>query len=365
MNTKPAMTSPYYSSAVWGIFSTIATVYSLISHATLGLLYPCGTRIQKSLPSLPNPTPDDIGLVAIITGCNTGIGLETTRGLVKRGYTVILACRSREKAMEATADISGPGKVDFVHPLDLSAFDSVKDFAEAVRHKYNHIDLLINNAGRNTSGRSEKYLDLCFQTNFLGHFLLTQQLIPLLMKAKEGRIVNLASVMHHFCRDSISHDYQYWIDCARYHTEPRSTYSPSKLAAILFTVELRKRYPKLSTIAVNPGSVNSDIWRTFPRFVIPLFRLVFLDTVQGSTCSLAASLLPSTDLPLYLQPYWIPFSKDSAPHPIFEMLGLFAGYAPTSPRLPSDGGFFEASSLWKASEELTQCKFPVATEFHQ
>jgi hypothetical protein len=136
------------------------------------------------------------------------------------------------------------------------------------------------------------------------------------------------------------------------------------LAAILFTVALRQRYPKLSIIAVNPGSVNSDIWRAFPRFVIPLFRLIFLDTVQGSTCSLAAALLPSIDLPLYVQPYWIPFLRDSAPHPILEMLGLFAGFVPTSPRLPSDGGIFEANSLWKASEELTQCKFAIVTENH-
>lgn len=355
------MISPYYSKAIWGSFSAIAALYSTVSHAALGCLHPFGVRVQNALPDVTVPQSGETR-IAIVTGSNTGIGLETTRALVERGYTVIVACRSRDKALAAIEGIpANNGQAIFVHPLDLSSFDSVKAFANAVAERFGHVDLLINNAGRNTSGPGEGDLDLCFQTNFLGHFVLTQRLLPLLLKAKKGRIVNLASVMHHYCRDAEVHDFEYWNKCARYGSQPESTYSPSKLAALLFTVALRSRYPQLSSIAANPGSVNSEIWRGFPRFIIPLFRLAFLTTSQGSSCSVAAATLSDDDLPLYLQPYWMPFSTSNrTPHPIFETLGPYAGYVPTAPRLPQDGGFFEAEALWRASEQLTGCKFPIS-----
>jgi NAD(P)-dependent dehydrogenase (short-subunit alcohol dehydrogenase family) len=348
-------TSPYYSISVWGAFSGVAAVYSILSHAALGCLHPFGARVQNVLPEVPQSSEPR---VVVVTGSNTGIGLETAKALAERGFTVIMACRSRDKAIEAIDHISASDRAIFVHPLDLSCQESIKAFAKAVAEKYDHIDILINNAGRNTSGKGEGDLDLCFQTNFLGHFVLTQQLMPLLLKAKKGRIVNLASVMHHYCNDAKVHDYTYWKGCARYGCEPVSTYSPSKLAAVLFTVALRKKYPQLSSIVVNPGSVNSDIWRHFPRFIIPLLRLIFLTTKQGSSCSVAAATLPDDNLPLYLQPYWMPVTSERTPHPIFETLGPYAGYVPTSPRLPSDGGAFEAEALWQASEELTGCMFP-------
>ena len=354
------MISPYYSKAAWGSFSAIAALYSIISHAALGCLHPFGVRVQNALPHVAVGGSGETR-IAIVTGSNTGIGLETMRALVERGYTVIVACRSRDKALAAIEGISPNGQAVFLHPLDLSSFDSVKAFANAVAEKYDHVDLLINNAGRNTSGPGEGGLDLCFQTNFLGHFVLTQRLLPLLLKAEKGRIVNLASVMHHYCRDADVHDFEYWNNCARYGSQPESTYSPSKLAAVLFTLALRCRYPELSSIAANPGSVNSEIWRGFPRFIIPLFRLAFLTTSQGSSCTVAAATLPDDELPLYLQPYWMPYSTTNrTPHPIFETLGPYAGYVPTAPRLAEDGGTLEAEALWRASEHLTGCKFPIS-----
>ena len=206
------MISPYYSKAVWGAFSGIAALYSTVTHVALGCLHPFGVRLQNTLPSMPQ-LPEANNRVAIVTGSNTGIGLETTKALVERGFTVIMACRSRDKAEAAIDSISASGKAVFVHPLDLSSIESVKDFSKAVAEKYKHVDVLINNAGRNTSGQGEGDLDLCFQTNFLGHFVLTQELLPLLLKAKKGRIVNLASVMHHYCRDAEVHNYEYWKSC--------------------------------------------------------------------------------------------------------------------------------------------------------
>jgi NAD(P)-dependent dehydrogenase (short-subunit alcohol dehydrogenase family) len=102
-----------------------------------------------------------------------------------------------------------------------------------------------------------------------------------------------------------------------------SSYADSKLAAVLFSVELNRRYGKdgLRSIAVNPGAVNSDIWRKFEvsspklkRYVLdPLFRALYLDTQQGATCSIAAAVADWGDDVLYLQPYWFP-KKSLIPH---------------------------------------------------
>jgi NAD(P)-dependent dehydrogenase (short-subunit alcohol dehydrogenase family) len=224
--------------------------------------------------------------VAIVTGSNTGIGFETAQELVQRGYIVIMACRSRDRALQAINDLlihndnskQGTGKAVFEHPLDLASFDSIQKFCRHIQSKYDHIDLLINNAGRNTSGPSEHGLDLLFQTNFLGHFYLTKQLLPLLLLSskssnngddmqpqRQSRVINLASVMHHFCGTNRSrrngHDEAYWKRHALWsHNKwavTESSYSASKLAAILFTMELNRRYRHLGlrSFAVNPGAV--------------------------------------------------------------------------------------------------------------
>ena len=101
------------------------------------------------------------------------------------------------------------------------------------------------------------------------------------------------------------------------------------------------------------------MWRTLPSFVRSFFGLIFLDTCQGSTTSLAAAVEDFDDPSvLYLQPYWLPDRyKHSAPFPVYEMMGPFVGYKETNPRLPIDGGSMATQALFKVSEELTGCKF--------
>src|SRR5689334_3490355 len=96
-----------------------------------------------------NDIPNQTGRVAIVTGANSGIGWDTTRALAQKGATVIMACRSIQKANEAADQIQKlhtVGKV-VVMPLDLSDLDSVRTFVKAFRTQYNRLDLLINNAG--------------------------------------------------------------------------------------------------------------------------------------------------------------------------------------------------------------------------
>jgi NAD(P)-dependent dehydrogenase (short-subunit alcohol dehydrogenase family) len=266
----------------------LALFYSIVSQRWM--------KGRLAIAALPPPADDDEKeeKIAIITGCNTGIGYETARTLIGRyHYTVIFACRDEQKARAAMATIVGANnslndKAVFIAPLDLSSFQSVHDFCTAVGEKYGgkkkKIQLLINNAGRNTSGISIDDLDLQFQTNFLGHFLLTKLLMEQGLiddgtsSKNKFRIVNLASVMHHFCGNS-SHmgTIEFWKRTAAMkknvrmvygmpvddpmskggdHDGNNNTYSVSKLAAILFTNELNQRYPQLVTaVTTNPGAV--------------------------------------------------------------------------------------------------------------
>ena len=344
------------------------------------------------------PADLEVHPLAIVTGSNTGIGLELSYHLVTRGYNVIVACRSRDKGETAAREINvrtmtnnnRGGKAFFLHPCDLSSFQSIQDFVKQF-HKcsdlYNgSLNILVNNAGANVVGVSDDGLDLSFQTNFLGHYLLTRLLLPDLKRARNyvsyptkyeaGRIVNLASVLHHFASPMPRAKEEWkrnWIEKCGV-----NAYAHSKLAAILFTIELNQRYDDVWAMSVNPGAVNSDIWRFFPplvkKLVIePMFRLLFLTPAQGSSAVLAAAIgckIPKSVI--YLQPYWLPTKSTicqgtdmnknwcyECPFPAFEIIGPYVGHAATEPRLPQkDRGAQSSAELWSACEDILLEKIP-------
>jgi NAD(P)-dependent dehydrogenase (short-subunit alcohol dehydrogenase family) len=248
--------------------------------------------------------------------------------------------------------------------LDLSSFDSVRQFAESVQSKYDSIDVLINNAGLNTSGKSGDNLDLLFQSNFLGHFLLTNLLMEQLKKeGNSGRIVNLSSVMHHFMGSHPKDTVEYWKSVALYSPDgPHpDVYGASKLAMIFWTQELNRRYShdknnNIRSIAVSPGSCASDIWRGFPTLLRNIFRYVYLSPEQGSVPVVAAAVQEDWEENVtYLQPYWNYHGTRTTPMtPFTEMLGPYVGFVPATPRLPPGGGLEEGKALWEMSEELTK-----------
>jgi NAD(P)-dependent dehydrogenase (short-subunit alcohol dehydrogenase family) len=263
--SSSSSTNPYYRFKDLLRHFLVACLYVPIY--SLWLLLTFQWPIKKSSFKL-KPLSTTRKQVAIVTGANSGIGYEAARALVvEHGMTVIMACRSRDRAMTAAAAINQEskqgGKAVFCHPLDLASFDSVKEFATAVQERYPTIHVLVNNAGLaerpGCTVPSENGMDLIFHTNFLGHFLLTSLLFKsgVLAAQDDARVVNGTSIMYMYSGDCDINDPSFWKNAARQETLPHKAYGPSKLAALLLTTELNRRYSKkgLRSVAVNPGGV--------------------------------------------------------------------------------------------------------------
>jgi NAD(P)-dependent dehydrogenase (short-subunit alcohol dehydrogenase family) len=197
------------------------------------------------------------GKIAIVTGSNIGIGKETALGLAALGATTVMACRNREKAEAAAAEVRARASSDDVHvvPLDLADLASVHACAGTLLERFDHIDVLVNNAGGIWSVRQEtaQGFEQTFGVNHLGPFVLTNLLLERLTRSGKSRVVNVASLAHHWARLD-------WDDLQitqRY--KPFKAYGRSKLANILFTRALATRLAGtgVTTNALHPGSVAS------------------------------------------------------------------------------------------------------------
>ena len=209
------------------------------------------------------------GKTAIITGANTGIGLETAIDFAKRGCRVILACRNVEKGQAAVEKVKERANVSedviFVQ-LDLASLQSVRKFAAEILEGEAHIDLLINNAGVMMSPYTltNDGFELQFGVNHLAHFLLANLLLECMKESPEARIVNLSSLGHRFGKinfDDLKSERSY---------NPLTAYGQSKLANILFTYQLAKRLEgtSVSTYSVHPGSVRTELGRHINFFIV-------------------------------------------------------------------------------------------------
>ena len=206
--------------------------------------------------------PDLTGRVAIVTGANGGLGLETARALAGAGAHVVMAARNQEKAERALADIRGglPHASLEVVPLDLGSQASVREAAEQILAKHEQIDILVNNAG--VMGIPERStadgFEMQFGTNHLGHYALTALLMPALLRARAARIVTVTSTAHHMGRA---------VDPANPHLHgryrPWRAYGQSKLANFHFGVGLQRRLEAAgapaSSLIAHPGLSNTNL----------------------------------------------------------------------------------------------------------
>src|SRR5882724_5332031 len=144
--------------------------------------------------------PDQSGRIAVITGANSGIGLEAARYLAARGARVVLACRNTDKAQAAAGQLAAtiPGAEADIVALDLSDLDSVRRASQEIRTRYPRLDLLINNAGLMMPpyGTTKDGFELQFGTNHLGHFALTGLVLPSLFEVPGSRVVTVSSNGH-------------------------------------------------------------------------------------------------------------------------------------------------------------------------
>ena len=208
-----------------------------------------------------SPQPEKI---AVVTGANTGLGYETALELAKLQINVILACRNLTKAEEAKQKIIAEfpeAKLDLLE-LDLSSLTSVRTFSKNFQQKYSRLDVLVNNAGimalperEETAEGFEKQLGV----NHLGHFLLTGLLLDTLERTSGARVVSLSSVAHKFGKINFE-DLQ-----LKDNYEPWKAYGQSKIACLLFALELNRRLQanqsKVISVAAHPGFSPTDLQR--------------------------------------------------------------------------------------------------------
>ncbi|WP_293660235.1 SDR family NAD(P)-dependent oxidoreductase [Rhodoferax sp. OV413] len=240
--------------------------------------------------------------VALITGGNVGIGRVTAMELARSGVQVVIAGRSRERTqpvLDAMAALPGAPAPLFL-PLDLASLHSVRACAAQFLALSLPLHLLINNAGlAGARGLTEDGFEMAFGVNHLGHFLLTQLLLPTLQQAPAARVVTVSSRAH---KRTPGIDW----DALRRPTQTRTgirEYAVSKLANLLFSAELGRRLAgtKVSTYSLHPGVVDTEIWRVVPQWVRPLLRLRGLITPEeGAQTTLHCALrAPASESGLY------------------------------------------------------------------
>lgn len=220
--------------------------------------------------------PDQKGRTALVTGANTGLGFEIARVLAGRGARVLLACRNAQRAegaMQRIRALHPAAELQYL-PLDLGDLASVRAAADLAGSEA-RLDLLINNAGIMAPPRRETAdgFEAQFGINHLGHFALTGLLLEKLRDTKGSRVVNVSSNAHKRS-DGIDFDDPH----ARESYSRMGRYSISKLANVMFTLELARRLQGRDplVVAAHPGVSFTELSRDVPRWTILLLPLIML-----------------------------------------------------------------------------------------
>ncbi len=225
--------------------------------------------------------------IVLVTGSNSGMGKATVAALADKDMHVVMLCRSEKRGQAALSDlVQNKARSLDLMLCDLGDMNSIRQFADAFKTKYDRLDVLINSAGVITLNRRETSdgLELAFGVNHIGHFLLTLLLLESLSKADRARIVVVGSGAHNVGRIHFDD-----INLTKGYNVVRS-YAQSKLANLLFTRELAKRLKETgSGITVNtahPGAVGTQMGvdrdTGFGKTIMRFLRLFFLTPEEGS-----------------------------------------------------------------------------------
>jgi retinol dehydrogenase 12 len=254
------------------------------------------------MPAMSEPTDELEGKVFVVTGANTGIGKVTAAELSRRGGHVVLACRSRDKTQPVLDELAAAGggdRVEFLE-LDLGRLASVRTAAAELLARDRPIHVLVNNAGvAGQRGQTADGFELAFGINHLGHFLFTTLLLDRLRASAPARVVTVSSKSHYAAKAGID-----W-EAVRRPTRSVTglpEYEVSKLANVLFSAELARRLEGsgVTTYALHPGVIASDIWRRIPwpfRAVAKAFMSSVEDGARTTLyCATAPELSDETGL---------------------------------------------------------------------
>lgn len=252
---------------------------------------------------------DMTGKRVLITGANTGIGLETVKGLAERGAEVILACRDQDKAREAILEVQRHHPQARLSSLsvDLADLQSIRTCTEQFYQQFDALDILINNAGvmRTPLWRTPQNLEIQMGVNHVGHFLLTNLLLPALHASSgNARVVHVSSRAHERARSL-------GLDDLNWEKKPYSSaeaYNRSKLANVLFSNELNRRCREMGIYsnALHPGVVRTDLARymmqnmnfiakTTIKAAYPVYWYLLKDAFHGAQTTLYCACSPELE----------------------------------------------------------------------
>lgn len=295
--------------------------------------------------------PDQRGKLAVITGANTGLGLETAKALASHGAAVVLAVRDIDKGKAAMAAITAdhPGTEITLQALDLSSLNSVRSAAECLRSSHDRIDLLVNNAGVMYTPRRSTAdgFELQFGTNHLGHFAFTGLLLDRMLAVEGSRVITVSSIGHRILSTIDFDD----LHCQNGYNRV-AAYGRSKLSNLLFTYELQRRLSiagsATSAYAAHPGASSTELIRNLPAILRSVAEVVLLPLVQSAAMGALPTLRAATHPTAVGGQYYGPGG-----------VGEFGGYPVLveSSRRSHDSTLQQ--QLWTASQDLTGVTYPV------
>lgn len=295
--------------------------------------------------------PPQTGRLAVVTGTG-GLGLEDALALARAGAEVILAGRNPDKGSDAVAQIRSAvpaGKVRF-EALDLASLKSVAAFAARLKQQHGKLDLLINNAGVMVPPArqvTEDGMELQFGTNYLGHFALTAELMPLLLSGDKPRVISLSSIAARPGQINFD-DLQSAKDYV-----PMRAYAQSKIACLMFAFELQRRSDAagwgITSIGSHPGIARTDLLHNAPGrgsamgMARSLMWFLFQPAAQGALPTLYAATAPAAKPGAYYGP---------------DKMGEVRGYPAPAKVPPQAMNRDVAARLWQVSEQLAGVTFP-------
>ena len=301
-----------------------------------------------------NNIPDQSGRLVVVTGANSGIGYEAALALAAKKAQVILAVRSTGKGEEAARNIRQqvPTANVSVMALDLSDLKSVRAFAQNFMSQYDHLDILINNAGVMAlpERKTADGFEMQFGTNHLGHFALTGLLLPVLNKTAHARVVTVSSALHN-SGEILFDDLQ-----RRKKYQPWEAYGQSKLSNLLFAYELQRRLEQAGSqvisVACHPGYAATNLQAASPQMEGAAFKalmmklankLIAQSQAMGALPTLFAAIAPEVNGCDYIGP-----------------AGGMKGYPIKAKSNDKSYDPALAKQLWTVSEELTGVSFVFA-----